>query len=291
MGGVFLIHPERKSIGRRSPLLPAHRLRTIVQIAFFALVAFMSVAKFLLEQGVALPFVSEVSLHTVCPFGGVVSIYQLIADGTFVQKIHESALVLMALVFVLAILFGPVFCGWFCPFGSFQEWLGKLGRKVFGKRFNHLVPPKIDRVLRYLRYGVLGMVVYMTAKTGLLVFQNVDPYYALFNFYSGEVAISALIALFVVVILSLVVERPFCKYACPYGALLGLTNLFRVFGIRRRPSSCIGCKACDRACPMNIPVSESGTVRNPQCISCMKCTSESACPVPGTVTLASKEEK
>lgn len=215
----------------------------------------------------------------------MVSIYQLITDGTFIQKIHESALVLMALVFVLAILFGPVFCGWFCPFGSFQEWLGKLGRKAFGKRFNHMVPPKSDRVLRYLRYGVLGMVVYMTAKTGLLVFQNVDPYYALFNFFSGEVAIPALIALVAVVVLSLVVERPFCKYACPYGALIGLTNLFRVFGIRRRPSSCIGCKACDRACPMNIPVSESGTVRNPQCISCMKCTSESACPIPDTVTL------
>ena len=286
-----MIHPERKPIVRKSALLPAYRLRTIVQITFFVLVALLSVTKFLLEQGVSIPFVSEVSLHTVCPFGGVVSIYQLITDGTFVQKIHESALVLMVLVFVLAILFGPVFCGWFCPFGSFQEWLGKLGRRIFGKRFNHTVPPKIDRVLRYLRYGVLGMVVYMTAKTGLLVFQNVDPYYALFNFYSGEVAISALISLIVVAILSLVVERPFCKYACPYGALIGLTNLFRVFAIRRKSSSCIGCKACDRACPMNIPVSESGTVRNPQCISCMKCTSESACPVPNTVTLTSREEK
>ena len=286
-----MIHPERKAVGRRSPLLPAHRLRTFVQIAFFALVTLLSVAKALIDRGVSLPFIGEVSLHTVCPFGGVVSIYQLITDGTFIQKIHESALVLMTLVFVLAILFGPVFCGWFCPFGSLQEWLGKLGFRIFGRRFNHMVPQKIDRVLRYLRYGVLGMVVYMTAKTGLLMFQDVDPYYALFNFYSGEVAIPALIVLVAVVILSFFVERPFCKYACPYGALLGLTNLFRIFGIRRKSSSCISCKACDRACPMNIPVSQSGTVRNPQCISCMKCTSENACPIPATVTLSSKEEK
>lgn len=286
-----MIHPDRRSIERKNPLLPAQRLRTGVQIAFFALVTLLSVAKVLIENGVALPFIGEVSLHTICPFGGVVSIYQLITSGTFVQKIHESALVLMALVFVLAILFGPVFCGWFCPLGSLQEWIGKLGRKFLGKRFNHVVPPKIDRVLRYLRYAVLGMVVIMTARTAELVFQNVDPYYALFNFYSGEVALPALIVLFAVVLASFFVERPFCKYACPYGALLGLTNLFRVFGIRRKASSCIHCKACDRACPMNITVSTSGVVRNPQCISCMKCTSESACPVPDTVTLSSKGEK
>ena len=54
------------------------------------------------------------------------------------------------------------------------------------------------------------------------------------------------------------VERPFCKYACPYGAVLGVFNLFRIFGIKRRKSSCISCKACDKACPMNIDVSGAG---------------------------------
>jgi polyferredoxin len=84
---------------------------------------------------------------------------------------------------------------------------------------------------------------------------------------------------------SLFVERPFCKYACPYGALLGLTNFFRVFGIKRNKETCIDCKACDKACPMNINVSGAGTVRNHQCISCLECTSEAACPVKDTVEL------
>jgi len=89
----------------------------------------------------------------------------------------------------------------------------------------------------------------------------------------------------VVLVLSLIVERPFCKYACPYGAVLGVFNLFRIFKIRRRRSTCIDCKACDRSCPMNIPVSTSGAVRDHQCISCLKCTSEQVCPVENTVEL------
>ena len=80
-------------------------------------------------------------------------------------------------------------------------------------------------------------------------------------------------------------ERPFCKYACPYGAVLGVFNLFRIVKIRRNPSTCIDCKACDKACPMNIPVSTGGAVRNHQCIACLKCTSEQACPVKNTVAM------
>ena len=84
---------------------------------------------------------------------------------------------------------------------------------------------------------------------------------------------------------SLFVDRPFCKYACPYGAVLGVFNLFRIFKIKRNAPTCIDCKACDRACPMNIPVSTSGVVRDHQCISCMVCTSEKACPIANTVAL------
>ncbi len=275
----------------KKPGKRAQRIRHAVQVGFFVLIALISISGYMAEQGVALPLIGEASLHTICPFGGVVSVYRFLTEGVLVQKIHESAFVLMGLVFLLSVLFGPVFCGWFCPLGSLQEWIGKLGKRIFKKRYNHLIPRKFDIVLRYLRYVLLVWVVYITAKTAILSFQNIDPYYALFNFYKEEVALSALAILGVTLLLSLLIERPWCKYACPYGALLGLTNLFRVFGIRRRASSCINCKACDAACPMNIRVSTAGRVRDHQCISCMKCTSESACPVKDTVNLSIGEVK
>jgi polyferredoxin len=263
----------------------AANIRLIVQIFFFALIALIAVNHSLEEAGKAIPVLSSASLHAVCPFGGVVSVYQFVTTGTFVRKTHSASFILMWIVFALTLFLGPVFCGWVCPLGSIQEWFGKLGKRIFKRRFNRLIPYKVDRILRYLRYLMLGWVVYMTAATGTLVFSDIDPYFALFNFWTSEAAIGGLVILGAALALSLAVERPFCKYACPYGALLGVFNLFRIFKIRRNATTCIDCKACDRTCPMNIPVSTSGAVRHHQCITCLKCTSEQACPVANTVEL------
>lgn len=261
-------------------------IRHWIQAFFLIFVTLVSLKKFLTESGVTLSFIPDASLHAICPFGGVVSLYQFLTVGTFVQKIHESSFVLMAAALLLALLAGPVLCGWVCPFGTFQEILGKLGKRLTGKKYNNILPKNIDRGLRYFRYALLAMVVYQTALTGKLMFQGIDPYYALFNLWSDELAIPALLILLVTIVLSLFVERPWCKYACPYGAILGITNFFRIFKIRRDADTCIQCGACDKACPMNIEVSKEGVVKNHQCISCLECTSEQACPIDETVQMS-----
>ena len=264
------------------------RLRTVLQIFFFILIALIAINHVLEDSGVVIPLLSSASLHAVCPFGGVVSLYQFAAVGTFTQKIHQSSFVLMILVFTLAFLFGSVFCGWVCPLGSAQEWVGKLGKRIFKKRYNHFIPRRIDQYMRYLRYVMLAWVIYMTASTGKLAFGDIDPYYALFNFWTGEVAITGLVVLGITLLASLAVERPWCKYACPYGALLGITNLFSVFSIRRRESTCKSCDLCTRDCPMNIHVHAVKVVRDHQCIGCLECTSEAVCPIENTVVFATK---
>ena len=258
-------------------------IRRVVQLFFFVFIALISINHTLAESGGGIPMLSSASLHSLCPFGGVVTIYQYATVGTFVQKIHESAFVLMVIGFVLAILFGPVFCGWVCPLGTIQEWVAKWGKKLFKRRYNHFVPARIDSVLRYARYLVLAWVVYVTATSGTLIFADYDPYFALFNFWSTEVSWTALGILGLTLGLSLFVERPWCKYACPYGAVLGITNLFRVFKIKRAESTCKADGACSIMCPMNIPVDTVKTVRDHQCISCLECTSEAICPVASTV--------
>jgi polyferredoxin len=159
------------------------------------------------------------------------------------------------------------------------------------RRYNHFIPARIDGYLRYTRYLVLAWVIYMTAVSGKLIFADYDPYFALFNFWSSEVAVGGLVVLGLTLAGSLFVERPWCKYACPYGAVLGLTNLFRVFSIRRTASTCKLDGACDINCPMNINVSAKTVIRDHQCISCLECTSEARCPVAGTVVFSTSLTK
>jgi polyferredoxin len=257
--------------------MKTRRMRLGVQIIFFALILGISLYHNILDEGV--------SLHGICPFGGVVTFYNYITAGSFIKKVHYSSILIMYLVLFMAIIAGPVFCGWVCPLGSIQEWIGKIGRKVFKDRHNAFVPKKIDKILRYFRIIVLIWVVYITIQSAQLMFQNIDPYFALFNFWTGEVAISAILMLMAVLVGALFIERPWCKYLCPYGAFLGFFNKIRIFKIRRNDGTCIHCHKCNKSCPMNLEIEGNKAVNDFQCISCLECTSESACPVENTVEL------
>lgn len=245
----------------------------LTQIVFFIIVAL-----------IAANVLSSSSLHAVCPLGGVTSIYEYLTGGGYVQRIRASSFVIMWIVFLLAIPFGALFCGWICPLGSVQEWFAGIGKKTFKERYNRMIPNLIDEKLRYLRYVVLAWVLIMTAATGQLEFADVCPYDALFNSWTGNAAIGGMVVLGVILALSLFIERPFCKYACPYGALLGFFNRIPLVRLKRNEETCIDCKQCDEICPMNLDISTRDKVTQHQCIRCMKCTSQVACPVEGCMT-------
>jgi len=259
--------------------------RFISQLIFFLTVALISLNHFLADIGKVLPYIGDMSLHAICPFGAVEGFLALFQYDILISKIHESSFVLFILIAILSVIFGPVVCSYICPLGSIQEWLGKVGRKIFKKKYNSFMPKKLDKYLRYFRYFVLIYVVYLSTASLKLVFLEVDPYFALFNFWSDEVTIGSLIVLGLSLLLSLFVERPWCKYACPFGALVGLSNYFSVFKIHRNEKTCIDCSRCTQKCPMNIEVHKKRTVKDPQCIRCGICTSDEACPVPATVEL------
>lgn len=267
--------------------------RKILQAMFFTLVAFISTNHILVKHGGGIAAFPNASLHAICPFGGVESMAQLFITGTLIQHVRITSVLMLDLVIILAVLFGPAFCGWICPLGTIQEWVGQLGKKWHGlKRYNHFIPPGLDQVLRYARYVVLVWVLYVTITSGKLLFQDYDPFFALFHFWTGEVAPTALIILETAVLLSLFVERPWCKYACPFGALLGLTNFIRIFSIRRSEAACRHSgDACSMLCPMNIEISKKTVIRDHQCITCMECTSEACCPVKDAVFLGTGSAK
>ena len=180
---------------------------------------------------------------------------------------------LVIVMMISSLLLGAFHCGWLCPFGYLQELAGKLGRKLGLPRLK--VPPRIDKFLRYSRYILFAL---SFLGLGAIYFLG-TPYSSVMAFLtgsSGTITLAAGILLGLFLILSLVTDRPFCRYFCIEGARYGALSMGRLFTIRRDREICVDCGACDRACPAGINISAHNSVRNGQCINCFECLA--ACP-------------
>ena len=212
--------------------------------------------------------------HMICPFGGIETLTRMISQGLYVPKTGLANIILLGAVLLSVVIAGPVFCGWLCPLGSIQDWMQSLARKLKIKPIR--LPRKVDVVLSFARYLVLFLIIRATYLSFNLVFLKVDPYYALLHFYTGEVAPVALIVLALVLLASLFIERPWCRYLCPLGALLGPLGKTSLYKVKKPSETCISCEACSRACPVGLDPAEDPVVTSSRCIRCGLC--ETACP-------------
>ena len=144
---------------------------------------------------------------------------------------------------------------------------------------------RIDRVLRWGRWLVLAWAIIGAAVTGTMVFRVADPWIALLMVAQFEVSL-AFVVLVATLVLALFIQRPFCRYACPLGALQSLAGKLSPIAVQRDASACMGCDLCNQACPMAIPVNTRTRVTDTSCNGCLECVG--ACPSQNglSVTLA-----
>ena len=265
--------------GRRNQRL-ALVSRIVRWVTLGSFVAFVLAATALHTLGYVAP-----SIHAICPYGGLESMLSVVAVGTFLKKIVIGTFVLFGTTVALALVLRRSFCGQLCAFGALQEFFGKLGAKLFKKR--PVMPKKLDKVLRYLKYVVLAVTVAMAWITGELWITPYDPFNALGHLADFNALITSYLVGFIVLVItllgSLVYDRFFCKYLCPAGALYGLIGQASPYAVRVDAKSCIHCGKCSRACPMNLDVmnAKNGRVSSPECINCNECVN--ACPVEGAI--------
>jgi polyferredoxin len=241
---------------------------------------------FMIYAGIIL----KANLHALCPFGGFAALMSLISDNFLVKRIAISSFILALSIFIMTAVTGRSFCSWICPLGTIQEWVGNLGRKMFGRRFE--ISQNIDIPLRYLKYLVLFTIIYFTWVTGELVFRAYDPWPALMHISSEELFqdffYGFIFLILFVFIGSFFFERFWCKYFCPLGALTAVLSKIGFVKIYKT-DCCIECSKCKKFCPVNLDPVKKDSVSSAECLNCMKCVD--VCPIGGGVELRSRLSK
>ncbi len=207
-----------------------------------------------------------------------------------VPTLHPAGMFLLISFLAMSFLFRKTFCSWLCPVGTISEYLWRAGQKLFRRNFLRNLPRWLDLGLRGLKYLLLGFFVWAVtsmAADELAAFMN-SPYgviadVKMLNFFRHMGAAGA-ITLGVLVVASLLIQNFWCRYLCPYGALLGTTSLFSPARIRRNPETCIDCAKCAQACPSALPVDKLVTIRSAECTGCLECVA--VCPAKDALSLS-----
>ena len=220
------------------------------------------------------------------PIGALMGWKLFVTTGIW-DPIHPAAMVIFGFAGLVSFALRKSFCGWFCPVGTLSEWIWKLGRRIFGRNFK--LPPWVDYPLRTAKYLLLGFFVWVIfSMNRQAVFAFIQgAYYKMSDvkmlfFFTRMSAVTAVVLGFLF-LASVFVRNFWCRYLCPYGALLGLLALTGPTRIQRDPATCIGCGRCARACPYDLPVDVKRRIISPECSGCMDCTL--VCPVENTLAL------
>lgn len=228
-----------------------------------------------------------------CPIG---SLQAVIGSRKF-----QFSFYIIGFLMMVGAICGRFVCGWLCPFGLVQDLLYKIpGVKKLRK-----LPG--DRVLKWLKYGILAVFVILLPMFAVDIVGQGSPWFCKYICPSGTLlgglpltavnsglrsAIGWLYTwkvaiLVVLLVLSVFVYRPFCRYLCPLGAIYAPFNKFALYRFRVEEDKCTACGKCQRACKLDIPV-----WKNPNSAECIRCGDcRRACPHGAICTTFARKAK
>ena len=215
-----------------------------------------------------------------CPIGSLQAVIS--------SRKYRFSFYVLGLIMLFGLVLGRLVCGFLCPFGLVQDLLHKIPVKKIK------VNEKADRVLRYLKYVVLAVLVILLPILIRDDFNMGETWFCRLVCPAGTMAGIPLIManpvlksiigflfswkmclLLIVLISSTLIHRPFCRYLCPLGAIYGLFSRFSLYQMQLDKEKCIGCGKCEQSCPMQVKCTKD--INTAECIRCGKC--KAVCPV------------
>ena len=239
------------------------------------------------ETGAAQTLPRPAGVEGWLPIAGMMNLKYFVLTG-HIPYLHPAAMFLLITFLSIAFLFRKAFCSWLCPVGTISEYLWRLGQKLFRRNFR--IWAWLDVPLRGLKYLLLGFFVWAVSSmsaNAIAAFMRSDygviADVKMLNFFR-TMGLTAAIVVGLLVLLSMLVQNFWCRYLCPYGALLGLTSLLSPFKIRRDTEACIDCAKCAKACPSALPVDQLITIKSAECTGCLECVA--VCPAEGALQMS-----
>jgi polyferredoxin len=272
-------------------------VRLICQLVFLAAIVFIGVRFYQfavpLEQGMIPDIQRPPGVEAFLPISALVSLKYVFLTHE-INPIHPSGLLIFLFVILTAVWVKKSFCAWVCPIGFLSEQLARLHVRLFKKGLT--VYPFLDVVLRGFKYCLLLFflftILYKMSPAALEQFifssYNMVADFKMLKFFT-DISTTALVSILALAVLSVIIRNFWCRYLCPYGALLGVLSFLSPFKVRRDTATCTQCKQCDRACPNSIGVSRTNTVVSDECFACGKCVD--VCPEADTLFISLPKKK
>jgi len=241
-----------------------------------------------LRSGGTAPFVPRPDgIEGFLPISALVSLKDWLLTGA-INPVHPAGLVIFLTVIAVSLLLKRSFCSWICPVGTISELLWKCGFSLFRRNFR--APAWLDMSLRGIKYLLLLFFIFsiligmgperITAFIYSPYNKTADVRLLDFFLHLSGVGLTVILSLAAI---SLPVRNPFCRFLCPYGALVGLVSLGSPLKVTRDGKSCVACGVCTQVCPSYIPVMQKERVMSEECIGCWRCISH--CRAEGALSM------